>query len=908
MKLKKLLLFSLSLVFALSLTFGLGGAFKAFAADGEAGTKLFTGAHVTLTEDIVTKFEYTASAGYTSASYTFTYMGKTTEEKTATVTEGKNTIEFAEANPARIGETIIANLTLTGEGKEPVTDTCEFSVANYLGTLLTAAPSTFEEIKTQEQYVAMRTLAANLVNYSAKTQEYIGLTDTSSSLLTTETVKNFVGSMEPNGTDATVGPLTETAKYGFLGASLLLDGRVSVCFYFVAESTENLTLEIAFDGGSTATLAEIVAAPEIAVKEGVTAYKAVLEGISAIDMDKKFTAKLLSGETVVGNEVTYSVKSYAHAMLSSDNAKMKSLATAIYNYGLSAKSYNEAMKTTGTDVQLPETITIEVNDDKYPASLLAERAFSWAALENQVYAHSLVADNGYMYTLTYYSTATNASGESSDKPGDYYNTYRIVKLDMAGNVIGYTKTFVGSQYKGGYYWGGVEYFIPLWVKDGYVYSYNGEGKTVKIAVTAFTGNNVDYEVVDAVQFGTIEPKNVKAVVYNATQKKYAVYTEKTLYIYADTDLTTAAYQAVVGIDKVRMGGNDNELYFIESVDNVYSPSITVYDWTAVKGAKKTILNKESFSNIKIQGITEYNGIIYYQLIAWSSSGVNAVYKCDCSASKKYDLNDYGLGKYLLNCEFETTASSLTNGWNSSNGSYIFNAIEKNGWVYEYRNVLRRYDPVAKVAVATAKALAAEKNVIDGDENVAMFTYGDKIYVYDITDKVWKSLPLLFENGATLEPVEALPIKLGAYASSFRNIYVFEDTGNIAVFTGSKIVLLDSTGAEKATYAVATSGISRMGGGKDGYIYYTTNAQGTKNPTVVVIDTKNGRTKTLTLPNTSDNPDTSKISSVFELNGTLCYSLFRWGSGSDSSTIQCVKLSNLNHETPHKEAEELVNAN
>lgn len=147
MKLKKLLLFSLSLVFALSLTFGLGGAFKAFAANGETGPKLFTGARVTLTEDIVTKFEYTAPAGYTSASYTFTYRDETTEAKTATINKGENTIEFAQSNPARIGETITANLTLTGEGKEPVTDTCEFSVADYLGTLLTAAPSTFTEIK-----------------------------------------------------------------------------------------------------------------------------------------------------------------------------------------------------------------------------------------------------------------------------------------------------------------------------------------------------------------------------------------------------------------------------------------------------------------------------------------------------------------------------------------------------------------------------------------------------------------------------------------------------------------------------------------------------------------------------------------------------------------------------------------
>ena len=614
MKLKKLLLFSLSLVFALSLTFGLGGAFKA-AADGEAGTKLFTGAHVSLTEDIVTKFEYTAPAGYTSASYTFTYRGETTEAKTATVKEGENTIEFAEANPARIGETIIANLTLTGIDKEPVTETCNFSVADYLKTLLTAAPSTFTEIKTQEQYVAMRTLAANLVNYSAKTQEYIGLADTSSALLTTETVKNFVGSMEPNGTDANVGPLTETDKYGFLGASLLLDGRVSVCFYFVAESTENLTLEIAFDGGSKTTLTEIVAAPEIAVKEGVTAYKAVLEGIPAIDMDKKFTAKLLSGETVVGNEVTYSVKSYAYAMLSSDNAKMKSLATAIYNYGLSAKSYNEAMK-----------VTIETPDE-------------------------------------------NAA----------------------------------------------------------------------------------------------------------------------------------------------------------------------------------------------------------------------------------------LGEVLVNYNADATATTIDD-WNNTDGAYIYNAVEKDGWIYKYRNYIVRFNPIEKTTVKSALSV----NKFD-DENVAMFTYRENIYVYDKKEEAWKSLPLLFAANATGATVESLPIELGAY-TTFRNIYVFEDTGNIAVFTGSKIVLLDSNGAEKTTYAVPTNSVNRMGGSKDGFIYYTANVKGAPNPAVCVIDIKNNIMNTLLLPNVSENPANSKISSIFELNGTLCYSLFKWDGKTDSSNIQQVTFKNaFKGKLPYKELGEVIQA-
>ena len=638
MKLKKLLLFSLSLVFALSLTFGLGGAFKAFAADGETGSKLFTGARVTLTEDIVTKFEYTAPVGYTSASYTFTYRDETTEAKTATINESENTIEFAQSNPARIGETIIANLTLTGEGKEPVTDTCEFSVANYLGTLLTAAPSTLTEIKTQEQYVAMRTLAANLVNYSAKTQEYIGLADTSSALLTTETVKNFVGSVEPNGTDATVGALTETDKYGFLGASLLLDGRVSVCFYFVAESTENLSLEIAFDGGSNATLTEIVAAPEIAVNEGVTAYKAVLEGIPAIDMDKKFTAKLLSNGTAVGNEVTYSVKSYAHAMLSSDNAQMKSLATAIYNYGLSAKSYNDVM--------------------------------------------------------------------------------------------------------------------------------------------------IEYQQIDTGSVG------------------YTI---------------------------------DNSVYTM-------------------------------------------------------------------------------------------TAENVTNGWNNNTAGLVLNAVQKNGWVYSVRRnytedpnksgFLIRYNYKTNEQVAVSKQV---NHLQLGSENAVIFTYGDKVYLYDVGNEQWLSLPLLFNTGDEWTTESTSPINLGSYATNFENIHVFEDLGLVAVYASGKIVVLKD-GAVQATYSVPTATKNRMGGGKNGYLYYTANDEynktpeqlaelenNTLSPKVYVFNVKNGNKNNALLPNALSKEDNKfVVTSIFELNGKMCYTLFTWKNNYMRSCMQSVGFTvEQRLDLPHKGIDEVI---
>ena len=903
MKLRKLLLFSLSLVFALSLTFGLGGAFKAFAADGE--TKLFTGAHVSLTEDIVTKFEYTAPTGYTSASYTFTYMGKTTEAKTATVKEGKNTIEFAEANPARIGETIIANLTLTGIDKEPVTDTCEFSVANYLGTLLTAAPSTFTEIKTQEQYVAMRTLAANLVNYSAKTQEYIGLADTSSALLTTETVKNFVGSMEPNGTDVAVGPLTETAKYGFLGASLLLDGRVSVCFYFVAESTDKLTLEIAFAGGSKTTLTEIVAAPEIAVKEGVTAYKAVLEGIPAIDMDKKFTAKLLSGETVVGNEVTYSVKSYAHAMLSSDNAKMKSLATAIYNYGLSAKSYVEVMAK-DYSVDLPtRTETLEYDTPFATNEVVSATMIgNWRNPAGKAFAGSLTTDGEYLYALAYNSSATAANGM-------YTNSFNFVKFDTNGNQIAYSQAFDGVSKSGdNYQYGGLEYYTPLWIKDGYAYSYNGAGKTIRIATASLTTNGASYEEVSDIKFGTAEPATVNAVVYSATQKKYVVLAGGTLAVYAENDLTTPLATAQEEFNR-RITVDDKYVYVTLSGDGTYSPTIYVKGWDlvnktnfSIKNDAKTInFNADNIAKTKTQGITICNGQFYYQLIEWASNKTTLL-----KATKQRTVNDYSVGEILNYTSYSMTAENVTSGWNANTAGLVLNAVQKNGWVYSVRNVygttngyLVRYNYLTNKQVAVSTIV---DNIRLGSEDSTIFTYGDKVYLYDVGNKQWLSLPLLFNTGDEWTTESTSPINLGSYATNFENIHVFEDLGLVAVYVSGKIVVLKD-GAVQATYMVSTAKKNRMGGGKNGYLYYTVNEQDTLNPTVIAINIKNDNKKIVNLANSLSNVSSTAITSIFELNGMLCYTMFTWNGGMQSC-MQAVKFSDVNdYVSPYKELGEIV---
>ena len=207
---KKCMVIAASLACCLSLSLGVANL-NATAAEA-ASSDLFTGAFVSLSDDVTAKFNYTVPDGYTSATAVFTYKGEQQDPLTLTVGSGNNVLAFGDVQPAAIAEKIAVELTLEGSGKTALVDSAEFCVADYIDNLLTADPASFKEIKTQEQYVAMRTLAANLVNTAAKTQVYLGSQDTASSLLKTSTVRNYVASSVPNATDLSVGSIAADAE------------------------------------------------------------------------------------------------------------------------------------------------------------------------------------------------------------------------------------------------------------------------------------------------------------------------------------------------------------------------------------------------------------------------------------------------------------------------------------------------------------------------------------------------------------------------------------------------------------------------------------------------------------------------------------------------------------------------
>lgn len=847
----------------------------------------FDGAYVTLSDGIAAKFKFEVPDGYTSAKAVFTLDGEEALEKTLDVETGTAIVAYDGLNPAQIDKTVSLALTLSGNEKTDIVGNTTFTVSEYLDTLLTAAPSAFAEIKTQSQYVTMRALAANLVNYSAKAKLYLNEADNVSSLLKTEIVKNYIGTAVPVKDDKDTGTIESGAEYGIIGAKLLLGEKVNVAFSFVAKE-EGVKVEVTL-GGKAVTV-EATEDTSIAVNGGLKAYSAIFRGLSVTELGETMTAKLVKDGEYIGNTVKYSVASYVYAMQTSNNEAMKNLATAVYNYGLSAEKYTSEMAKDYIS-GLP-TQTVEEDIYSSSASASAKTAVDWAyTLANplKVYAHSLTAHNGYFYYLAY-------SGETKDSNDNYYFTYNIVKTNMEGKVIGYSKEFYGTKQNGGNW--ELEMRTPLWIKDGYVYSFNSDGKAVRVEEAKLTGKNVDIEVVNDFTFGNIAVSDINAVLYNSELNRYAVTIGKnTVKIIDGSDLTKELKSIPVGYSAT-IGGDENAFVVLNHKDGNYQPEISVYNWNGNKvdafTASIADVGLENPKNSKPNGVTVYNGKVYYQLITWDGMQKTAIFE----VSKQRVVSDYAVGNVFENYVTETQAKSLTNGW-STDGEFVRNAIEKDGWIYLMNDgqKLVRFDPVTGKKVAESQAIVGQIKM--GSENVAMFAYNGKIYVYNVTEGKWNSLPLRFNATDEWKSVDC-PVSLGDYASTgkFDNVYVFEDSGNIAVYKettkGTTITLLNANGAKITSYTVE-SGYGRMSGGKDGYIYFTVNAQGAAKPKVIIIDTKTNIQTTIELPCSLENPSKSRITSVFELNGTLCYSSIQW-STKNASDIEQVEFTVKGYKT------------
>ena len=274
-------------------------------------------ASVTIGTNLAMNYTVTIPLGY---DFSDIYMVFTMNNVATTVAEYTETnsgyaFSFTRLAPQCMGDSIKAELYMDGE---VVVTYDNFSVKAYAEKLLALNPGDAE----------LATLVADMLNYGAAAQQYVGY---KTDALVNAGYETAGSNAEPTESDMTVAE-SSNANFGIISAGVRFDyvNQIYVKFGIRAAALEGAapTVVVAFNGvEQTVTL------------DGEGEYIVYSGAISALEFGKVYTIELkVDGEVV--QTLTYSVNSYVFAKKDGNNA-MAELAIALYRYGNSAVAYSE---------------------------------------------------------------------------------------------------------------------------------------------------------------------------------------------------------------------------------------------------------------------------------------------------------------------------------------------------------------------------------------------------------------------------------------------------------------------------------------------------------------------------------------------------------------------------------------
>ena len=330
------------------LAFGMMSAVSLVKANADTVKPSFATAKVTLSEDIVLKF---GVENYTEDyMLTFSYKGETYDGK---VENGE--AAFGLVTPQYLGETVTA--TLKKEGEEDISIT--YSVKEYLYTLVHAdkTADAYKDLSC-EKFVAMRTLAVDMLNYGAEAQKkYIEGEYTAVNAELTDTEKSYATDFVAPDSTAQASLSGTASDFEWVSAGIRFDYNVSL-YFVIKPLTENAKLKLKV-GDS------VIESYEVEESN----YKFRYTDVNVVDFANAYTVKVLNDKNEeVGQTLTYSVNSYVLSKYS--DTSMGNIAKAVYNYGVSAKAYDSA-----TDAHIYDSAKL-LKDDGSIAEVVAKGDFA----------------------------------------------------------------------------------------------------------------------------------------------------------------------------------------------------------------------------------------------------------------------------------------------------------------------------------------------------------------------------------------------------------------------------------------------------------------------------------------------------------------------------------------------------
>ena len=337
--LKKYSIFSLLAVAILSfaLCFVVSAPKKANAA-----TNYFKNVSVSLTDSTVLKYTVELPEGYTSAKMTYTYgFGEGTTEETGVVSADKKTASFAfdKISPENYAEKVTAKLTLEGDGKSALTNSYDYSIADYVRDLLDK--NVYELKLSAEKYSALRKLAVDMLYLGDEAQDFVagetpvaqyatsGLTEEEKAL---RSVKTAIEKPENYKTLAELN--TKDSKVFYISRGAEFTSKISVKFTFAVKGEVGAITVKAGD--------ENVAVTPVSLTVGgteVNGYSVIYDKIFAELYGKNITFKVY-GDGVEISSFEYGLAHFNYAL--STDEKAKNVAAEAYVYGVSAAEYKNA--------------------------------------------------------------------------------------------------------------------------------------------------------------------------------------------------------------------------------------------------------------------------------------------------------------------------------------------------------------------------------------------------------------------------------------------------------------------------------------------------------------------------------------------------------------------------------------
>ena len=249
-------------------------------------------------------------------------------------TETSNIYSFTFKNiaPQCMGDVITASLIVDGQ----LVDTAEqFSIRAYADAVLKSIEDKTINGYTDEQYAALHTLIADMLEYGAAAQKYVDYKNGEDTLVNSGiSGKSEFAELSEDHAAKVSDSLSEHAY--FTAAGIRFDYINSMYFKFAASDLTVTTVRITDRSGK---VMEYTSDDFATAGEGI--YILYSDPIAPVNFDTRYTVELLlDGELV--HSVEYGISAYVY-YVQYQNTPMADLARALYNYGRSAAAYKRIM-------------------------------------------------------------------------------------------------------------------------------------------------------------------------------------------------------------------------------------------------------------------------------------------------------------------------------------------------------------------------------------------------------------------------------------------------------------------------------------------------------------------------------------------------------------------------------------